>query len=339
MQKRITLAAAGALVLAATGVVSASAHGGQHGGQDRGQNTAQGSAQDTRQNAGHDRTHQHGGGQGGSTVTGAAPRAGVVTFVVRATGDQEVPTPGGPAVNDPDARADGFIQIRGDRITYALRWKGTVPSLGHIHQGAAGTNGPLKAMLFGSAMPDSVSRAAGHVTETNAPLAAAIRENPGGYYVNLHSAEYPGGAARGRLKPAKGNSDPLGILRSGPLTALSNGEQEVPKTDASKVGDPDGHALTTLDPRGTRVGYSLAWSRIQAPTLGHVHRGAFGTNGEVVLDFFDRPVPDGVFAVAGRLTGQNPATLQRIRANPGDYYSNLHNPEYADGAVRGQFVG
>ncbi|MDH2390485.1 CHRD domain-containing protein [Streptomyces sp. HNM0663] len=259
------------------------------------------------------------------------------TFTATLSGADEVPVPGGPAVNDPDGKAVALVRVKGDRVTFAIQWKGFVPTLGHVHQGAAGQNGEVRVPLFGSAMPDTVHSAAGQVTVDDAALAHGIRSNPSGFYVNLHSAEFPGGAVRGQLQPLKRNIDPLTVIKGGKLRALANGGQEVPKNDASKVGDPDGHAVTFLHPKGRNVDYSLAWINIKSPTLGHVHQGGFGKNGDVVFSLFNRPVPDGIFAVSGRLTGQSPDVVQRVRANPSDYYSNIHTSEFPDGAVRGQF--
>ncbi len=33
-----------------------------------------------------------------------------------------------------------------------------------------------------------------------AAVAAVIKKNPAGYYVNVHNAKYPGGALRGQLR-------------------------------------------------------------------------------------------------------------------------------------------
>ncbi|MFD7444603.1 CHRD domain-containing protein [Streptomyces sp. NPDC059909] len=283
----------------------------------------------------------HGSGGGGTKAGVAAafttPATGkAVSFTAELSGANEVPVQGGPAVNDPDGKAVALVKVKGDRVTFALRWKGLVPSLGHIHEGAAGKNGAVKVPLFGSAMPDTVHSAAGQVAITDAGLAERIRTNPSGFYVNLHSAEFPGGAVRGQLKPLKHSVNPLDIIKGGKLRALSNGDQEVPKNDTSKVGDPDGHAVTFLHPKGTAVDYSFAWVNIQSPSKGHLHKGRFGTNGDVVFDFFNRPVPDGIFAVSGRLAGQNPDVVKRVRDNPRNYYSNIHTAEFPDGAVRGQ---
>ena len=81
--------------------------------------------------------------------------------------------------------------------TGAVTWNttSTVPVASatghHIHRGAAGTNGPV-VVNFGVYT--------GTVTATTA-LAAEIVGNPTGFYVNLHTATFPGGEIRAQLVP------------------------------------------------------------------------------------------------------------------------------------------
>lgn len=315
MKRRLFATTACVLTLGASGIVPATAHGG-HGG-----HSGHSAATDTVGNT-----------QAFTTLSSGR----TVTLVARLNGAEEVPVQGGPAVADPDGKARALIHVKGDRVTFSLAWQGLTPSLGHIHEGTTGKNGPVKVPLFGSAMPSTVHSAAGQVAVTDAELAERLRTDPAGFYVNLHSAEFPGGAVRGQLAALKHPVNPLDIIRGGRLRALSNGEQEVPKTDVSKVGDPDGYAVTFLHPKGTKVDYSLAWVNIKSPTLGHIHRGAFGRNGDVVFNLLDKPVPDGIFAVSGSLAGQKAEDVRRVKQNPGNYYSNIHTAEFPDGAVRGQ---
>jgi hypothetical protein len=252
-------------------------------------------------------------------------------------GKQEVPTPGGPAVGDADGSAKALLEVRGDRVTFAVEWRKTAQlTLGHIHQGNAGQNGPVKVNLFTTPMPETLSAAAGQ-TVVDPKLADDIRKNPAGFYVNLHSTDRPGGAVRAQLKPLGKNVNPLDIIKGGKLRAFSNGRNEVPVQDGPKVGDPDGQAITFVQPSGGGVDFSLAWVNIDAPTLGHVHQGAKGVNGPVKVTFFGTAVPGGIFAVSGTASADQ-ATLDALKKSPKDFYSNLHTGPFPGGAVRGQFT-
>ncbi|MET9627654.1 CHRD domain-containing protein [Lentzea sp. NPDC006480] len=252
-------------------------------------------------------------------------------------GKQEVPTAGGPAVGDEDASAKALVEVRGDRVTFAVEWKKTSQlTLGHIHQGNAGQNGPVKVSLFSTPMPETLSAAAGQ-TVIDPKLADDIRKNPAGFYVNLHSTEKPGGAVRAQLKPLGKNVNPLDIIKGGKVRAFSNGRNEVPVQNGPKVGDPDGQAVTFVQPSGNGVDFSLAWVNIDAPTLGHVHQGVAGQNGPVKITFFGTAIPQGIFAVSGTATADK-ATLDALKKSPKDFYSNLHTGPFPGGAVRGQFT-
>ena len=48
-------------------------------------------------------------------------------------------------------------------------------------------------------LPDTLHAVAGCV-EVDRDLAEAIAADPRGYYVNVHNAEFPGGAIRGQLR-------------------------------------------------------------------------------------------------------------------------------------------
>ncbi|MEU3855234.1 CHRD domain-containing protein [Streptomyces sp. NPDC029554] len=286
----------------------------------------------------------HGSHQSGASTqsVGNAPknpaRGPSASFIATLTGSQEVPE-AGKKVGDPDGAAQALVSVKGDRVTFALKWRDIgAPSLGHIHEGKAGTNGAVKVTMFGTAMPDTVNAAAGQATVTDAALAKRLRTDPGSFYLNLHSKEFPDGAVRGQLKPVQSRVNPLSIIRGGALHALNDGDQEVPEA-GKKVGDPDGHAITFLHPRGSTVDYSLAWVNIPAPSLGHIHQAPFGKNGPVKVPLFTTAVPQGIFAISGRVAGQDPAVVNQLRKGPADFYSNLHTTEFPDGAVRGQLFG
>jgi hypothetical protein len=135
------------------------------------------------------------------------------------------------------------------------------------------------------------------------------------------------------------------------LTAALDGRQEVATgaTDRRIVGDPDGRGEIYVfgidgDPR--TLCYVLVVDKIQLvePRMAaHIHEGARGTNGPVVVNLA-RPsdgdaadcltegetLPGGVPAFP---TGER---VSDILADPEAYYVNVHNPEYPGGAIRGQ---
>ena len=65
----------------------------------------------------------------------------------------------------------------------------------HIHVGEAGMNGGVVVSLEG---------ALSGCVDADADTIKAIRQNPEGYYINLHTALNPGGEVRGQLeKPGR----------------------------------------------------------------------------------------------------------------------------------------
>jgi len=88
------------------------------------------------------------------------------------------------------------------RVCYTI----TIAGLGgspvtaaHIHQGAAGVSGPPVIAFTNLGALDSGQPAKGCVQNVSAALIKSIRQNPGQYYVNVHTVQFPGGAARGQL--------------------------------------------------------------------------------------------------------------------------------------------
>jgi len=255
-------------------------------------------------------------------------------------GSNEVPVSGKPAVGDPNGSAVGVVKLQGDRVTFAFSWKGiSAPTLGHIHEGAAGVNGDAKVPLFDTPMPDSITAAAGAVTVSDPAIADALRANPSGFYMNLHTKEFPGGALRGQLTELRsGSDDLLNLPDGGGLRASMSGDQEVPEPGGPAVGDPSARANAYFRAQDTQVAYAFAWVGLN-PTLGHIHEGAVGVAGPVVVPLFTSAVPKTVFAIAGTVTGVDATLVQRIATHPDEFYTNLHSAQFPGGAVRGQLSG
>src|SRR2546428_11548335 len=79
----------------------------------------------------------------------------------------------------------------------------TAINIGHIHEGAAGVNGPVK--IDSTLKAGDIALTAGAVTfsRTNSAadpaLISAVMANPAGWYVNFHSTLHGGGVIRGQL--------------------------------------------------------------------------------------------------------------------------------------------
>jgi hypothetical protein len=252
-------------------------------------------------------------------------------FVAEANGANEVPVAGGPAVGDKDGKARTIVRIQGNQISFTSEYtKIAAPTAGHIHAGVAGTNGGIKVGFFGSALPGNLRAVTGTVTSDAATI-AAIKANPEAHYVNLHTAEFPGGAVRGQLRKLDKPVDLLAPLR-GPLVSLLDGGQELPN-----FGDLDGRATGFARARKDKIDYALTWSGIAPPTIGHIHNARVGVAGPVVAELFklDAGLPASVQGVAGTVDAAK-NTVKNLARRPHEFYFNVHNAEFPGGAVRGQ---
>jgi predicted small secreted protein len=127
-------------------------------------------------------------------------RSDAVFFASVLNGANEVPTAGGPAVGDKDGHAIALMRVQGDEVSFAFTWKGIgTPTAGHIHQGGAGTNGDVKIPFFAEKLPGGRDSVYGTVKVTDAALLKNLKADPGQFYFNLHTEEFPGGAVRGQV--------------------------------------------------------------------------------------------------------------------------------------------
>lgn len=112
----------------------------------------------------------------------------------RLTGAAEVPGPG-------DSDGSGRAVVRFDaamptRVCYELSVTGIAPATAaHIHRGAAGASGPI-AVAFAAPTDGSSSGC----VDVAPAVAAEIMANPAAFFVNVHNADFPGGAVRGQLE-------------------------------------------------------------------------------------------------------------------------------------------
>jgi hypothetical protein len=126
---------------------------------------------------------------GGATAAQAVPR---------------IPVTPGQEVADVESDAHGFFtyRITGDEFCWTLDVSGlsTDAVMAHVHVGARNANGPIVIPL--TVEPSTTFETEGCATPAEDDL-AALAANPRGYYVNVHTALYPGGEIRGQLKKMK----------------------------------------------------------------------------------------------------------------------------------------
>jgi hypothetical protein len=125
-------------------------------------------------------------------ATGAFAQNSNRTLTAQLTGEAEVP---GPGDEDGGGIARVKIDLETNQLCYNLRVRKIAPAtMAHIHEGEEGVAGPV---VRGLAAPTSgTSSACVSITRT---LALEILADPAEYYVNVHNAEFPGGAVRGQL--------------------------------------------------------------------------------------------------------------------------------------------
>lgn len=112
------------------------------------------------------------------------------------------------------------------------------------------------------------------------------------------------------------------------LSATLTGASEVPPADP----DGTGTFTATLNPGHDQLCYEIKVDRIAVATVAHIHEGAVGQNGGPVVTL-DAPGADGTAKACVSVAND---LAKKLMQNPQNYYVNVHNAAYPNGAVRGQ---
>jgi hypothetical protein len=110
------------------------------------------------------------------------------------------------------------------------------------------------------------------------------------------------------------------------ITVKMTGKQETPK------GDPNGKgtAKIRLSPSKGKVCFRISWSGIGKPVAAHIHLGARGKAGAVVVPLFATP-PKHKGCVKAKKS-----LVRAIAKRPKSYYVNVHTQAFPAGALRAQ---
>lgn len=129
----------------------------------------------------------------------AAAVISLAAFSNTALGDEIKVTLGGDKEVPPvktAAAGSGTVMINADMtVAGSVTTTGLAGTMAHIHQGAAGTNGPVIIPLTKSGDSTWMVPAGAKLTDAQYQAYKA-----GALYINVHSAENKGGEIRGQLK-------------------------------------------------------------------------------------------------------------------------------------------
>jgi hypothetical protein len=147
-----------------------------------------------------------------STGSVATASQTTVTLTARLSGAQEVP----PADPDGSGKAEVHIDVAAGEVCFDIKSLADTqtPNRGHIHEGAAGINGPIVVPFFELRIPPAEPGApasdprndeleSGRLQDCVSADSAVLQrivDNPAGYYVNVHNARFPGGSLRCQLE-------------------------------------------------------------------------------------------------------------------------------------------
>jgi CHRD domain len=248
-----------------------------------------------------------------STPIGAL--ADAVTFATTMTGAAEVPVAGSV-----DGSGLAAITVNGTNVTFSVQVKGiSSPVAAHIHEAAAGAPG---GVVISFNAPVFTNGFASGTVPGDAAVVARLLANPAGFYVNVHTAEFPGGALRGQLGASTQQTATF-------VTSLS-GAGEAPA-----AGDPNGGGVALITISGTTVNYTLMVQGIPTPSAAHIHRGLLGSSGPVVVPLCGGTGPACVSGLSTGTTTVTQALATEILSNPAGFYVNAHTAAFPGGAVRG----
>lgn len=118
------------------------------------------------------------------------PASSIITFAALLVGANEVPANLSTATGSATALFNNDTKI----LTLTANFTGMTPTAAHIHNAAAGTNGPIVFGLGAAPFSTPISFTSTALTSTQE---ADLKAN--NYYVNIHSAVFPGGEIRGQL--------------------------------------------------------------------------------------------------------------------------------------------
>lgn len=151
-----------------------------------------------------DQTPTNNSGPTPSFSSAASEAAPPIVFNVQLRSENE---PNGASTSE--SKGDAQVKVFEDgtiEFTFTVNNKsGETFTRAHIHKAPAGVNGGIHWDFLEGGIPvasisDQPSQLRGVARPRAAAVLADLLANPSGYYVNVHSTAFPGGAVRGQLQ-------------------------------------------------------------------------------------------------------------------------------------------
>jgi Cu/Zn superoxide dismutase len=232
-------------------------------------------------------------------------------FSARMSGSQEV-----PAVTS-DGQGVAVLTLDKNKTTIYFtvsvsNLSGAISGM-HIHEAAAGSNGPV---VFDLVPFLNGNRAKGSLKNVT-PLIVSKLLN-GDYYINVHTALNPGGEIRGQIS----------LETDARYTALMSGDNEVPAV----ASDAKGLGVFQLTKSQASVKFKVLFHGLTSDLVGaHIHNAPAGENGPVVFD-----LEPFIFKNTIEGNWEPGAMLDALLA--GQLYINIHTVNNPGGEIRGQLT-
>jgi hypothetical protein len=134
----------------------------------------------------------------GLTASVGAQGGGDRALFAVMNGAKEVDATGQKGVGDPDGRGSFSATLDGRTLCYGIQVKNIEdPVASHIHRGGRNVAGGIVQDLVPPESGDPGSSSA--CVRLSRSLTRELKASPRRFYVNVHTADYPGGAVRGQL--------------------------------------------------------------------------------------------------------------------------------------------
>ena len=234
---------------------------------------------------------------------------GAIGFDALADGTQENPA----VTTNAKALMVGWVSDALDTLQYAVIYTGLTPNAAHFHNGVVGVNGSVVVGLT----PYGLAPNAAYVDKIGLSNDNLTKFLKGEMYVNLHTAANNGGEIRGQVSSS--------VLEG--LVADMCSKQENPPTVSNAIGA----GYLAFDRTKLIAYFSVATNGLTSnATLAHIHVGAKGVNGNVLVGLgtsTNNAWSGGVIL---------PRTTLADTALNNLMYFNVHTAANGGGEIRGQ---